>query len=105
MNSYLTIITIRLTVLAYNTSTDGAWIVIPPIVFCILYYCVHRIAISWLRKKILQYHPHAEKRKEEKKKKKEEERKREEKKKKKRNGMNIRDKEPKKILTALNNIE
>lgn len=78
----ITIITIRLTVLAYNTSTDGTWIVIPPIVFCILYYCVHRIAISWLRKKILQYHPHAEKRKEEKKKKKEEERKREEKKKK-----------------------
>lgn len=58
-------ITATLTILAYNTSTDGAWLIVPPIVLCIL-YCGYKISISWLRKKILTHHLRTEKKKKEK---------------------------------------
>lgn len=58
-------ITATLTVLAYNTSSDGAWLIVPLIVFYISYR-LHKAIISWLRRRILSNHLQTKKKKKEK---------------------------------------
>lgn len=58
-------ITATLTILAYNTSSDGAWLIIPLIVFYISYR-LHKAIISWLRRRILSNHLQTKKKKKEK---------------------------------------
>lgn len=58
-------ITATLTILAYNTSTDGAWLIVPLIVFYISYR-LHKAIISWLRRRILSNHLQTKKKKKEK---------------------------------------
>lgn len=66
------IITVTLTILTYNSATDGVWVIVPLIVFCISYY-LHKAIISWLRRRIISNHLQTKKKKKEK-----EDRKREE---------------------------
>lgn len=66
------IITVTLTILTYNSATDGGWVIVPLIVFCISYY-LHKAIISWLRRRIISNHLQTKKKKKEK-----EDRKREE---------------------------
>ena len=58
-------ITATLTILAYNTSSDGAWLIVPLIVFYISYR-LHKAIISWLRRRILSNHLQTKKKKKEK---------------------------------------
>ena len=58
-------ITATLTILAYNTSSDVAWLIVPLIVFYISYR-LHKAIISWLRRRILSYHFQTKKKKKEK---------------------------------------
>ena len=58
-------ITETLTILAYNTSSDGAWLIVPLIVFYISYR-LHKAIISWLRRRILSNHLQTKKKKKEK---------------------------------------
>ena len=58
-------ITATLTILAYNTSSDGAWLIVPLIVFYISYR-LHKAIISWLRRRILSNHLQKKKKKKEK---------------------------------------
>ena len=58
-------ITATLTILAYNTSSDGAWLIVPLIVFYISYR-LHNAIISWLRRRILSNHLQTKKKKKEK---------------------------------------
>lgn len=58
-------ITATLTILAYNTSTDGTWLIVPPIVLYISYR-LHKAIISWLRRRILSNHLQTKKKKKEK---------------------------------------
>ena len=58
-------ITATLTILAYNTSPDGAWLIVPLIVFYISYR-LHKAIISWLRRRILSNHLQTKKKKKEK---------------------------------------
>ena len=58
-------ITATLTILAYNTSSDGAWLIVPLIVFYISYR-LHKASISWLRRRILSNHLETKKKKKEK---------------------------------------
>ena len=58
-------ITATLTILAYNTSSDGAWLIVPLIVFYISYR-LHKASISWLRRRILSNHLQTKKKKKEK---------------------------------------
>ena len=57
-------ITATLTILAYNTSSDGAWLIVPLIVFYISYR-LHKAIISWLRRRILSNHLQTKKKKKE----------------------------------------
>lgn len=52
---YIVIIafTVGMTFLAYNNATDSAWVIVPPIIFCLLYFLVYRKIIMWLRQKLL----------------------------------------------------
>ena len=54
-----------LTILAYNTSTDGTWLIVPTIVLYISYR-LHKAIISWLRRRILSNHLQTKKKKKEK---------------------------------------
>ena len=58
-------ITATLTILAYNTSSDVAWLIVPLIVFYISYR-LHKAIISWLRRRILSNHLQTKKKKKEK---------------------------------------
>ena len=58
-------ITATLTILAYYTSSDGAWLIVPLIVFYISYR-LHKAIISWLRRRILSNHLQTKKKKKEK---------------------------------------
>ena len=58
-------ITATLTILAYNTSSDGAWLIVPLIVFYISYR-LHKAIISLLRRRILSNHLQTKKKKKEK---------------------------------------
>ena len=58
-------ITATLTILAYNTSSDGAWLIVPLLVFYISYR-LHKAIISWLRRRILSNHLQTKKKKKEK---------------------------------------
>ena len=58
-------ITATLTILAYNTSSDGAWLIVPLIVFYISYR-LHKAIISWLRRRIISNHLQTKKKKKEK---------------------------------------
>lgn len=58
-------ITATLTILAYNTSSDWAWLIVPLIVFYISYR-LHKAIISWLRRRILSNHLQTKKKKKEK---------------------------------------
>ena len=58
-------ITATLTILAYNTSSDGAWLIVPLIVFYISYR-LHKAIIAWLRRRILSDHLQTKKKKKEK---------------------------------------
>lgn len=46
-------ITTEVTLLAYDSATDSVWVIIPPIIFCPLYFLVYRNAMMWLRQKLL----------------------------------------------------
>ena len=59
------IITVTLTILTYNSATDGVWVIVPLIVFCISYY-LHKAIISWLRRRIISNHLQTKKKKKEK---------------------------------------
>lgn len=52
---YIVIIafTVGMTFLAYNNATDSAWVIVPPIIFCLLSFLVYRKIIMWLRQKLL----------------------------------------------------
>mgnify|MGYP000756151137 CR=1 FL=1 len=53
-------ITMGVTYLAYNSATDGAWLIIPPIIFYLLYFLVYRKIIIWLREKLLRKYLHSQ---------------------------------------------
>lgn len=59
------IITVTLTILTYNSATDGVWVIVPLIVFYISYR-LHKASISWLRRRILSNHLETKKKKKEK---------------------------------------
>lgn len=59
------IITVTLTILTYNSATDGVWVIVPLIVFYISYR-LHKAIISWLRRRILSNHLETKKKKKEK---------------------------------------
>lgn len=49
-----------MTFLAYNSATDSAWVIVPPIIFCLLYFLVYRKIIMWLRQKLLRKYLHSQ---------------------------------------------
>lgn len=53
-------IIIGITYLAYNSAIDGAWLIMPPIIFCLLYFLVYRKIIIWLREKLLRKYLHSQ---------------------------------------------
>ena len=56
-------ISIKITVLAYNTATDSAWIIVPPMIFGILYFLIYRNFIRYLKTNLLKREESARKQK------------------------------------------